>query len=352
MKEGHLAFQGRISEAIPYFSTIGYKMPEFSNPFDFFLDILSDPLRTGASFYEDYCNNLKDSISGQAEQKYDEYKRRELTLEILNNRQINYFLEYWILLKRNSINYVRNKALFYTRVVNWVLFSAFIFPFYMGVKYSKNDSDMLTNFTGFTFVNCLIPFNNGMMTSLNIVPTIRPILKRESASKLYRISAFYFAMLTSLLINSVIFTTIWSPVFYFSGQTRMDFTHFIIFYSYIFFTISLGQVFGVLVSTLASDQFSMMFGPFIFVIFMIGSGYYRNIYTLPIYIRWFYHIDPYRYLLEIQMRNESFNEFTDGIADKLGYSMGTGYSLLILFGMFFSVIFVGLIFFKYKTAKF
>ena len=41
MADGHIVFQGDAKASTPYFASIGYQCPNFANPADFFMKILT-----------------------------------------------------------------------------------------------------------------------------------------------------------------------------------------------------------------------------------------------------------------------------------------------------------------------
>lgn len=361
LKDGHLIYQGKSELALKYFDVIGHPMPEFCNPFDFFLGILSDDNISANALNKNYLKLCEDEIKDEQVKSHEKYKSEFLTSIKNHSRQISWISEYVLLLKRTFINYVRNKSLFIARVINCILNTLIIMGFYWQIgDMTEPDryNNLQKNYVGFFFNNINQFFINGIFTSVFMIPTIKPVLKRESAAKLYRISTFYTSLCTTMLINSLIYAVIFSPITYFSidfmtGDPVVDFwvltNYFILNFSY----FTLGQFLGLMIGGWLNEQATFVATPFVFIVFMLGSGFYRGNSTIPKFISWFLYISPYKYMLELLLKNfDDFNDITKKIPENMNFNIGVEecISILVSFGVI--VLIFGYIGIKYKSSKF
>ena len=206
---------------------------------------------------------------------------------------------------------------------------------------------------GFFFNNGNNFFINGMFTSVFMIPVIRQILKREYSAKLYRVSTYYVSLCLLLVIPSLLYSAIFSPVCYFSVGLKQDFVSFLYYFVLNTFNYLCGCYFGLFVGAVCGDHLSLIISPFIFILFMLGSGYFRSNDNFPWMFKWLNYVSPYRYMIELYILIEQdYNVITQEIGKKLGYTKGLEACMLILGGYLALGFIMGFIALKLYASKF
>jgi hypothetical protein len=358
LKDGNLVYQGRAEYAPKYFNEINIPMPAFCNPFDFFLETLSDCKYSSKELNGRYNKLCEQVVREEKTTNHEKFKSKSIPSLEENLRQVSWCLEFWLLLKRTYLNYVRNKSLFLARILNCLFNSLIIMGFYWKIGDENKKAQLFQNFVGFFFNNCNQFFINGLYSAVFMIPSIKVVLKREVSAKLYRVSTFYFSIAITLLVNSLIFATIYTPIIYlaikFYFETfKLNLEHFLIFYCLNFFNFTLGQYTGLFIGSTFSEELTYIISPLMFIVFMLGSGFYRGNNSIPSYISWLLYVSPYKYVMELLMRN--FNEFsidTKSIPDLMNYNYGAEICLPVLFGMMILFLMSGWAGLKLYSSKF
>jgi hypothetical protein len=346
LKDGYPVYQGPIANALPFFSSHGFTMREFCNPFDFFLDVVTE--NPTDVLYTNYQNL---PTVNQQLASHEEYKYIEVTSFHKNLRQVHWCLEFILLLKRTVLNYLRNRTVFITRVTNCFMISLIIMGYYW--RFADKTDTLFYNFIGFFFNNTNMLFVNGMYTTIYMIPAIKTLLKRECSAKLYRVTSFYLAFLLTLLINSLLYAVVFTTVLYFTNGLFYDPFHYLIYFVLNFFIFTFGQYVGFIFGTFVPHSVSIYIVPFFTVFFMLGSGFYKGNATMPVFISWLFDVSPYKYFIEILTKLFSdFNDITRRLPVDLDYQFGIVNCIYLLLGFLGGVVILGLIGMKMVTAKF
>jgi hypothetical protein len=313
---------------------------------------MTDPGVTSAKLYENYNRLCEAEVRDEKIKKHEEHKQKEIVSFAKNHRQVNWFYEFILLTHRNFLNYVRNKSLFLSRIINVVLLSLIIMGYYWDFG-SKRDISLFINFIAYFFNNTNMFFINGLYTTLMMLPPIKSVLKRESSANLYRVSSFYTSLLVLLLLNSFIYAAVYTVTLYFTIGLYNDVSHFFLYYlaNFLFFTF--GQYFGLFFGSLFPGQISLIVAPFTFIFFMLGSGFYRTNASMPGFIAWLFDISPYKYFIEILVKMfADATPITKDLPTMLDYTFGIANCIYLLSGYMVVIIILGLIGMKFSTTKF
>ena len=348
LKDGNILYQGYLSSSLSYFEKNFYPIPEFCNPFDYFFDILIDEKFTINDFIDKYQSTLKEDIKKEIKNLYSIYKSNDEIIYFKETeRQISWFLEFFLLLRRSVINYFRNKTVFYSRLIQYFLNTFILCAFYW--QTGEKGPTFYNNILGLLF-NCVNNlFINGLYTTVFYVPTLKAILMREYSAKLYRISTFFLATVVTLFIPSLIYTSIFTNCLYWSIDMKTDFKSLILFWLLNIVDFAIGSTYGILIGAAVDDKLIMSVAPVILVLQTMGSGYFRNSESFPSAFIWLNYISPFRYALELMIRNM---DESDGIADIYHFDFGYEICLIVLMTIYILLNILAYIFLKKYASKF
>jgi len=332
-------------------------LPSFCNPFDFFLEVVSDPTKPAKELNDCYSKLCKEEVINEQVKLHEIYKSKEIFNED-NLRQVGWCTEYNLLLQRSFINYVRNKTLFIVKILN-ILFLAIIYgSFCYGIGTDSKKNNLLQNYTAYFFNNVSTAFQNGIYSSIFMLPLIKTVLKREYTAKLYRLSSFYFSLITTVLINSLLYGIIFTSILFSATQFFFDdplnsIKHYLLLFLTNIVNFTIGQYFGIFVGGSFSEYTSFVLTPIFFTSFMLGCGVFRGVSTIPSYMSWLLYVSPYKYFMELETKLFSdYNAITEIIPIKLDYNYGLDVCIYALTTFTLITLLLGFIGLKYYSAKF
>ena len=172
LESGHESYFGYAKHAVEYFNSLGYPVPPLSNATDFFLDLVDRDFQheLNHSTLESNNKNVENENENENEQititsgtgviaadvinttfdqdylpailqEIDEINKERKSMELTHLHGNNFFIQFWILFKRNFLNNARNPMIFTIRLVMYVVpFCFLFFSFFVGT------------FAGFLFV--------------------------------------------------------------------------------------------------------------------------------------------------------------------------------------------------------
>lgn len=217
----------------------------------------------------------------------------------------------------------------------------------------EKSENLFSNFIGYYFNNINSFFINGLYTTLMMLPVLKNVIKRESSAKLYRLSSFYISLLIVLLLNSIIYAVIFTPLLYYTIDFYYDINHFLIYFCYNFAIFTFGQYFGLCIGANFSYTSTYLVSPICFITFMLGYGFFRGNSSLPSYLSWFLYISPYRYFMELTLKNfADAKDITKSVPERLDYNFGFEYCIYYLVCWISVILIIGFMGLKFYTAKF
>jgi hypothetical protein len=302
LKEGEIIYQGETYHAIYEYFPINFeKFQLYQNPFDYILEIIDkfnlDILRE--KYRKKIGSNILSEINFYNQQYNCESNRIH---ELEQTRTVTMSIEIKTLMSRNIRNYFRNKSVFYSRLFQFLSHTILIILFYMNLN-NKHQLSHLTNFVGFCY-NCVnIFFSFGMYSTISTIFQYKKVFTKEYPSKLYRLSSFFISTLLFLLIQSVLYSCIFTFLVTMTIM-NLDIMQFHCFFIYNLVDYMIGASYGNLLGMSLDESRIYSVAPFVFILSMLGSGVLRNNFSFPYLLKIVNYWSHYRYLLELHFENE------------------------------------------------
>jgi hypothetical protein len=123
MVEGRLVYQGLASESVEYFSQMGFRCPEFSNPPDYFMSIMHHESKKNVSNYPKYYQTYNLTLAAKV--KYS-FQASERGLWPHRRIKTSFCRRLATLLWRDMLNIKRNPNYIVSRVLQVMLVSTVI----------------------------------------------------------------------------------------------------------------------------------------------------------------------------------------------------------------------------------
>ena len=351
MKQGQMVYFDKANKMLKYFNEkLNFAIPKFCNPFDFALTVLQNKSNSADELYNNYKENQEAKQILIKNQNNDKYSNKEIIKLNSKYNSISWISEFLILFQRGWIDLFRNRNVLYAKLVQYFFNTLILLGFYFDIGGKTN---LFFNLLGFSFNITNNLFIVGMFNSIFAIPVVRKILKREYSAKMYNISSFYVQYIILLFVPSFFYSIMLSPALYYGIQLENKFSDMLIFFVMNFLYFSLSEGFGTLCGAAFGDQLSLIISPLFFILFMLGSGFFRSNNSFPSALKWLNWISPYKYMMELYLRlHKNFSLETAAILDKMGYTMGIQNCLIILFSIWIVCIFFGFIAVKNFAAKF
>lgn len=344
LSEGQIEYKGPASQAIPYFTSLGYSFPTHTNPADHLIDILEEKRRQriviaptavapapevlvrGAAadqkLMDQFQNIGSSSATDQQQQQQGGYgaianlgdgvehdiagENSTLLAKTPRKSPPVYATSWYAQLKylshRAFINFLRNFFLMPSHYGSSVLMGVLL-----GLIYWQEGINLaaIQNRIGSIFFMCaLLAFN--AMSSLELFIAERSIYVREVANGYYTPSAYFFSkILFDLLPLRIIPPIILGSIAYWMiglHPTIINFAWFLLMM--ILFNVISGGIclaIGAVAPTVASGN---VFASLLILAMMLFGGFLLNRGAIPSYLSWLRYLSVWNYSYEALLINE------------------------------------------------
>jgi ATP-binding cassette, subfamily G (WHITE), eye pigment precursor transporter len=230
LAKGKTLYFNESSKAVDYFSGIGFKCPELTNPSDFFMSIMSiesiqvekegtmPPEELKAILpveYEKRIAHFDESYSkSELKNNAEEMLKGVVALtkqDRLSNRA-SWCYEFGLLAKRNILNQLRLPQITIVRLFVSVFIAVICIVIYSGLDGTKAG---VQNRKGALFFVCI---NSGFSAVSNIslaFPSERPVFLREANNGMYRVSSYFWSKILSELPMSILIPVVQGALTYY-----------------------------------------------------------------------------------------------------------------------------------------
>ncbi|XP_021364868.1 ATP-binding cassette sub-family G member 5-like [Mizuhopecten yessoensis] len=249
LSDGLLAFAGTPSEMLKFYTKEGYPCPQFSNPLDFYVDLVSVDRRdkTRQQNTEVVLNRLVTRFLSSPEHASlhkTVYEDNSHTGR-WNNTSVSGpgpFRIMATLLKRMTVNMFRDRSSYCTRLFVLSLFIPFICVFLGRLRF---DQKSIQDRVGLMYQTLIVPAYVGAFNTAFLFPSLRDVYFREHKDGLYSpltfISAYMMHAVPFHLIASIIFSTI---IYWVTGLKPTP-DKFFVYLFLVFFLHVIGEIMAV-----------------------------------------------------------------------------------------------------------
>ncbi|KAG6637368.1 ABC transporter G family member 9 isoform X1 [Carya illinoinensis] len=301
LSEGNPLYFGRGSEAIEYFSSIGYSPSVAMNPADFLLDLANgvasdhsnkDSILVKQSLSSEYTCRLDDKL--KAELQGTDTNENHVALE---DRQFERWSTTWwqqfsILIRRGVKE--RKHQSFSGLKIGQVVVIAFL----SGLLWWHTDAHHLQDLIGLLFFQSGFWGFFSLFQAIFTFPQERLMLEKERSSGMYRLSSFFMAMTVADLPMELVLPTIFVTITYWMAGLKPSAGHFLLTLFVQLYSVLVSQGLGLALGASLMDQKSAAtLGSVVMLSFMLAGGFYVQ--HVPPFIAWikYLSISYYTYKL-------------------------------------------------------
>ncbi|XP_017667122.1 PREDICTED: ATP-binding cassette sub-family G member 5 isoform X1 [Lepidothrix coronata] len=326
MSFGEMVFCGNPMEMITFFSDCGYSCPEQSNPFDYYVDLTSVDTRSKERELETY-SRVQEIVSS--------YKNSEIFSKVLtaiektkymkdlppiplkNKDSPSTFYKIWVLLRRTTRNFSRDKTGIIMRLLQNLLFSLFIAFFLLRLK---NDlvKGAVQDRVGLVYQCVSAPPYTGMLNAVALFTPLRAISDQESKDGLYKKWQMLLAYIVHFLPFSVISVAIFSVFIYWTIGLYPDASRFGIFFAAVLASHIIGELLTLVILGVVQNPNIVQSGVVLLnsAGVIVGTGLVRTIEEMPTPFKLLSFLTFQKYTSEVLIVNEFYGlNFTCGGAN-------------------------------------
>ncbi|XP_040409516.1 ATP-binding cassette sub-family G member 5 [Cygnus olor] len=326
MSFGEMVFCGNPMEMITFFSNCGYSCPEQSNPFDFYVDLTSVDTRSKERELETYS---------RVQVITSAYKNSEIFSKVLaaiertrcmkdrppipfkNKDSPGAFSKLWILFRRITRNFSRDKMGIIMRLLQNLLFGLFVAFFLLRLR-TDVEKGAVQDRVGLIYQCVSAPPYTGLLNAVALFPPLRAISDQESKDGLYKKWQMLLAYILHFLPFSVISVAIFSIFIYWTVGLYPDASRFGIFFAVVFASHVIGELLTLVMLGVVQNPNIVQSGVVLLnsAGVVAGTGLVRTIEEMPTPFKILSYLTFQKYSSEILVVNEFYGlSFTCGGAN-------------------------------------
>lgn len=327
MAEGQVMYIGPADEAVDYFKGLGYPCRQYSNPADFFINlvhgrgdknlqkridlaqnahnILIEPILKAKL---DHLKEQNDKQGVESSQNNDEENRKVRQLKAAGKHDKASTLEQLKLLCwRTSANFRRQPITGRVRLGQNVFFALLMGILFFDLGQSTR---AVQGRVGAIFATLMNQAMGTLMSVILTFPVEKIMFHRERANGMYSTFSYFFAKVVVELPYNVMYTTIFVAIAYpmigFGSNFEQGLRYWLMLLTIAQVAYSLGILLGAFMpnAQAAMSASSAFVLPFIFF-----SGFFVNIDDMPVWISWLSWLSWAKYGIEALIVNEFSDDF-------------------------------------------
>ena len=288
-------YHGKARKALQYFAGLGFACPEYSNPSEFLLELLS----SSSDNYEENLKRLKAAASAQA----PTIEASPLP-ELFKREPVGFFKQTGLLVYRSSLNITRNVTAILYKVVANLCFLLLVMAAYFQAC-DENDLTSITDRAGIIFVILVYMAFIGVNSTTSL-SSDKALFIREQASHTYGPAAFYLSKLLFDIPFDELIVAVMAFLLYLAVGLSLESSGQIFFFVFVilildFTTRGWGNF---LLISLPSLEAASAATPFVVIIQLLFAGVFINFDSIPVYLKWLEYASMFKYSWSACMINE------------------------------------------------
>ncbi|KAK3037904.1 hypothetical protein RJ639_031795 [Escallonia herrerae] len=303
LSEGNPFYFGKGSEAMNYFSSIGYAPSVAMNPSDFLLDLANgvsldesreDPTvvkqNLVLAYKENIAENLKAEVNAVDESPHDASEGKKFP------RWSTTWWEQFTVLLRRGVKERRHQS-FSGLKITQVLVVAIL----TGLLWWQSDVSHLQDQIGLLF------FSSGfwgffpLFQAIFTFPQERAMLEKERSSGMYRLSSYFLARTIGDLPMELVLPTGFVTITYWMAGLKPSPGSFFLTLFVLLLSVLVSQGLGLALGAVVMDQQSATtLGSVIMLLFLLAGGYYVQ--HVPAFISWIKYFSISQYTYKLMLR--------------------------------------------------
>ena len=290
-----IIYHGKARRSLDHFKGLGFECPEFSNPAEFLLGLLTP---SDDKFEENIA------IFKNASTKEMPVIERKPLPELFQRISVGFFKETTLLINRSMLNITRDKmGIFYKIIANFCFLLLTLAAYFNACNGVSPTS--VTDRAGIIFLVQVYMAFIGVNATTSL-STDKAIFIREQASKTYGPGAFYMSKLLFDIPFDEIIVFVMGFLLYLAIGLSLETSHQIFFFVFVLLIMDLltRGLGNWLLIALPNIEVSSAATPFVLIIQLLFAGLFINYDSIPVYLIWLEHMSMFKYSWSAAMQNE------------------------------------------------
>lgn len=341
LSEGCPIYSGHSNQVMDYFGSIGYTPGfDFMNPADFLLDLANgvtpsdsridlqnnlygrldynhDHDSTKQILIHSYKKNLYPVLKEEIHQGLrDECQLTESSVQSRTNSDKKWTNSWWLQFKVLLSRGLKERK--HESYSGLRIFQVMSISILCGLLWWHSNPNHIQDQVGLLFFFSIFWGFFPLFNAIFVFPQERPMLTRESSSKMYRLSSYFFARTIGDLPMELVLPTIFVTISYWMGGLKPNLMTFLLTLSIILLNVLVAQGLGLALGAVLMDvKQGTTLSSVLMLVFLLASGYY--IQHIPTFINWLKYISfsHYCYKLLVGVQYEEDEIYECGL--NLGY---------------------------------
>lgn len=340
---GETVYFGPAGKATSYFAEAGFPCPQYTNPADHFLDLItpdnSNPevAETKQKQIDSLIQRYRDVETPIGNSSITSEPRKEAA-------RIGWFSQLYHLVKRGLMNDFRNIQAIMIRIISAVVMGLIIGSTWFQLGETQQE---LRDRNGFLFFSVLFVSFSEMNAAIATFPEERAIFTHEQSAGVYMVSSYYVSKVVADTPLRLIAPLVYAVISYWMVGLNADAGDFFKFLAALWMLSMTLSSFGLAISSLAkSAQIAVAMSTVLMIFFMVFGGFFIAPDNIPDYYIWIHYLSPVKYGFTILLLSqvspddvypckETFCPWTSGqdILDALSIDVTIYQSFLVLIGL-------------------
>ena len=279
LKAGKIVYMGASEHALHFFEGLGFKCPEYENPADYFLDVITP---SPADSVEDLATKEAKLIQS--------YTAAEVDLNAGNDRPLlprettPWLHQFKVLFRRTLKDTWRKRSLLITQLVQTIIMAILLGTAFLRIGTSETSTVRRQPVLFYCVINQGL---FGALLVINSFPAERMLVLRERAAGTYYVSAYFLAKSMAELMFQIIFPVLFSCIVYFLIGLHETPQKFFIFVGFMVLTNVAATSLALMVSALCrTTDLSVTVLPLMLEASRLFGGFFLSPANLPVYFEW------------------------------------------------------------------
>jgi len=317
LANGNTCYFGPTKKAPSHFASLGFKMPKFTNPADYYLRLvqtrpselkeLEDDIEEGIN-HDSEAQQLQNLIGGYKESKYAQEASAPPLVpddpslakgQKANEFKAGYWLQYVALSKRSVKHVLREPMIFKARLFQTLFMAVFGGLIFLRLNSTLTDASDRLSGSFFVMVNTMF---GGLSSPQNVFPPERSVFFRERGAHMYSPFIYFMAKMTSEFPINFFIPIIYSAICWWMINFNDSFDRFVLFTIIMIIITNVGFGIGMFLNLVVLDpSLVSRLQPLIMIPLMIFAGFFINSSSVPVWLIWIEYISPVKYAFRAMM---------------------------------------------------
>ncbi|XP_073990820.1 ATP-binding cassette subfamily G member 4 isoform X2 [Rhodnius prolixus] len=299
LANGQCVYQGASKNVVPFLQTIGLQCPEYHNPADFFLDVVSGEF---GRFNEQLIVAAKNPT-------WRTFTSTPKVTEELKLKQIdeNYgktcvfistpteWTRFWILFRRNVVQLHREWTVSYLKAFLHILVGVVMGLLFKDAGHYGNKS-----ISNVSFFICALVYQSftSVMPAVLKFPMEISVLKKEQFNNWYQLRTYYVAFLLANIPLQMIFSFMFVSISYYLSSQVLEIERFLKFVAACELSVIISECLGLALGTAGNPVNGIFWGSVLLAIKTLLAGFLAIFTHMPRFLYYTSYANFMRYSLE------------------------------------------------------